>query len=940
MDGIRDKIDSMELLLYNENIDVACITEHNLKDFEKDNVIINNYTLSSIFCRSLYMKGGSAIFCKTSLLGNVKEITSLQKFCKEKIIEVCGIDLNFLEYTLRIITIYRSPLPNNVHMFIDELDRVLSYVCSNINSKIILCGDFNIDQLVNSVAKNELNDILSSYNILNLVNSATRFSNNIYNTATSIDYMCTNLKDSEVFCKVVPTAISDHTGQILSIEAERSPTDNDVYTRFLSKNNYDMFLSNISRETWDEVYICSNVNKAFEIFVNTLKYYIEVSFPFRKVNFKSQHCSKKDWLTKGIKISSNNLKKLYSKMIDTNDPDDILSYKKYKKIYKKVIRNSKRISNDNHYFNSENKSKAAWHIINKNVKNSTNRQIKELKTNNALVTNKKEMAHIFNDFFINVPKALNEKLIKHNSDPSNFHINNEYPSMIIGYISKQNILNIVKTLKKSNSSGMDGISTNIIKASIDYILSPLTYVVNLSLSHGIFPEILKVAKVVPLHKKGDTNNVENYRPVSLLSTISKILEKVIFISITNFVSDNGILHEAQHGFRKGKSTNSAIYDFLNTLYEKMDSNNKCVGLFLDLSKAFDLVDHALLLIKLDAYGIRGTINNLIKSYISNRSQLVEVDGVQSDKVYINYGVPQGSVLGPLLFLLFVNDLPDIENSKQLVMFADDNSYLSAKKNISDTILDAQLMLNKFIAWFNQNKLFVNASKTVFINFTPRLKNISESYLIKNNGRTIEQVANTKFLGLYLDNSLSWETHIDAICKKISSSCFALYRLRQISSNNVMLSFYYALIYSRLKYGILFWGCSHHSIRAFRLQKKAVRTIVGASRITSCREIFKKLNLLTLTSLYILETLLFVKQNLDKFNKNNYYHSYNTRRGNDLCLPIHTLAIYEKNPAYMGMLMYNKLPPHIKAIDNIKQFKSILRTYLIQQCFYSIEEYLG
>ena len=216
------------------------------------------------------------------------------------------------------------------------------------------------------------------------------------------------------------------------------------------------------------------------------------------------------------------------------------------------------------------------------------------------------------------------------------------------------------------------------------------YLFNYSLAAGIFSSVLKTAKVIPLFKKGDPSLPENYRPVVLLSTNSKILEKIVYNRIVNLASKNNIFTNSQHGFRKGKSTETAIMNFLNLLYENMNENKKCTGLFMDLSKAFDLINHDLLLEKLLFYGLRGKIYDWVKSYLADRNQLVEVNGIRSESQHISIGVPQGSVLGPLLFLFFVNDLPNfVSLSNNLIMFADDNSYLNCDANFSDNISKMQ-----------------------------------------------------------------------------------------------------------------------------------------------------------------------------------------------------------------------------------------------------------
>lgn len=633
------------------------------------------------------------------------------------------------------------------------------------------------------------------------------------------------------------------------------------------------------------------------------------------------------------------MKFLFKIKSQANDPADISFYKKYKKIYKKVIVSAKKLHNDLIYSQATNKSKTVWSIINNNLDiKETKSGIENIKIGDNLINDPYIIAQHLNKYFIDLPVKLNNEL-NENLERNNFMPVQEYPTLFLEPVTKSEIFNIIMNLKSGTSSGIDNLSSNLIKKSVDFIVAPLTFLINLSLSEGHFPSILKTAKVFPLFKKGDNTLPENYRPVATLSTISKILERVVFNRIVSFTIKYNILSESQHGFRKSRSTETAIMAFLNKLYNHLDKNDKCVGIFMDLSKAFDLINHKLLIEKLAKYGLRGKVNDWLVSYLSNRMQLVEVNRVKSDTLKLNIGVPQGSVLGPLLFLFYVNDLPNFFEDF-LIMFADDNSYLCCKNTFLEVINSARTNITKFSNYFKADKLFLNISKTVFIIFSPRTSTYNESHLVKINGKSIEQVSSTKFLGVYIDNALTWEVHIDSTAKKLASVCYAIYRLTQIANKPTVMSYYYAHFVSRVSYGIMFWGCSHHSERIFRLQKKAVRYIAGVSKYSSCRNIFKDLNVLTLACIYILEIVLYVKTNLNIFPTNNFNHTYSTREKNYLNTPLHKLSKFEESPNYMGIKLYNKTPNFIKNTSNIKLFKKEMTNYLCNMGFYSIEEFLN
>ena len=923
------------VLFAEEKVDIVCFTEHWLSEGEYELIKLDGFTCGSIFVRSVQKNGGCIIYYNNKWSGFVEKVSWMSDYAEESCFEVCAVRFNLGDKIIKIFCIYRSPI-SNVDDFFLQLDQLLFKVSMDSNTKVIICGDINIDWGSNDNHRAMLEDLFVSYGIINLINEPTRITPI---SSSCIDYMCTNFDLAQVECRVMHNGLSDHSALKLVIQSNFT-TYNDVqYIRSYSENNFNTFLRHLESEDWITIYDQGNVNEAYKNFIDIIKYYMDLSFPLIKVNNNKNNT--KPWLTPGLKISSRTLKELFKKKNESKSHFDSVYYKRYKKTYKKTIGLAKRKYFDNLYINSDNKSKVVWKIINTNVNNkkqTRNKKIIKLNTELGVLRENREIATYFNNYFVNLSNHIDFSPV--NNGANEFKTKIHDSTMFLDNASEEDVSKVILSLKNSTSSGIDSISSRIFKNGITFLLKPITYLINLSLSDTIFPSVLKTAKVVPVHKKGDTKEPGNYRPVSVLPTLAKVLERVVYDKIICFIERYKILSNFQHGFLKGRSTQSGVLQFLRCLYEHLDNRDKCVGVFMDLSKAFDLVDHAILLSKVYNYGFRGKIYDWLSSYLCDRSQIVEVNGNHSELLPVKCGVPQGSVLGPLLFLLFVNDLPDIVICGQLTMYADDTSYLCFNSEVSLVQAQTQSMIDTFVRWFNQNKLCLNESKTVFMNFTPRFTVYDSSMLIRIKSRSLQQVQNTKFLGVYLENSLGWSMHVSDLCSRLSSVAFAVYRLAQVCSQNVLISYYYAQFYSRVKYGVLFWGCSSQCLRLFRLQKRIIRIIENVDSRTHCRPLFKKLGILTIPSIYILELVLYIKNNIADFAKNNYVHSYNTRCQNSLRIPAHHSATFENSPSYIGIKLYNKLPSFLQNILNCKKFKKDVINYLKLECFYSVEEYLN
>lgn len=473
-----------------------------------------------------------------------------------------------------------------------------------------------------------------------------------------------------------------------------------------------------------------------------------------------------------------------------------------------------------------------------------------MKINDKSSCNAIDIAEAFNNYF----SSIAEKLLNNNSSgvPSgnnkdflcylyqNFY--HSFPKMNFSNTNAYEIQKIILSMKPKNSHGYDEISLKIVKSSAPYILSPLTYLCNKILLTGIFPDRLKYSEVKPLYKKGDKSEISNYRPISLLPTFSKIIEKIMYKRLYAHLNNNNILAMEQFGFRKESSTEMATFNLLDNILTSLDKKNYVGGLFCDLQKAFDCVNHNVLLEKMNFYGISGSAIKLMTSYLENRYQRTimkdnKLNKISSKWERVNHGVPQGSILGPLLFIIYINDLPfSLKNLAQPILFADDTSIIISTSNPEEFRSNINSVFKETMRWFNKNLLTLNCDKTHFLQFFLKKHREIEIQITSRNS-LITNVNCSKFLGINIDSSLSWKNHITMLALRLNKACFAIRAIKPFVSLDSIKMIYYSYVHSILKYGIIFWGNAPSSINIFKIQKRIIRVMSGSGKFVSCRDLF-------------------------------------------------------------------------------------------------------
>ena len=368
------------------------------------------------------------------------------------------------------------------------------------------------------------------------------------------------------------------------------------------------------------------------------------------------------------------------------------------------------------------------------------------------------------------------------------------------------IHDIIKSMDLNKSLGPNSIPIYIMKLCNAFFSNCLLKIVNLSFVTGIFPDLCKIAKVVPIFKKDDPLKCNNYRPISLLPIFSKIFEKLIYSRMYSFLEKNNLLQDKQFGFRSKHSTTHALISLTESIKNFLDKKDIVSGIFIDLEKAFDTVNHSILCDKLNYYDFRGKFNDLIKSYLTNRKQFVSINGYDSTKLDITCGVPQGSTLGPLLFLLYINDLQNSLKFAKSSHFADDTCLTYSNKNPKTLETNLNHDLKNLTQWLRANRLSLNVDKTKLLIFKSKYnKNQYQDMIIKLLGKRLEPSTSVKYLGIHIDHNLSWDCHIKEMNAKLSRTNGILSNLRHYVPKKTMLSVYYALFYSHMTYGSLVWS---------------------------------------------------------------------------------------------------------------------------------------
>jgi len=757
--------------------------------------------------------GGVALYINTDL-GFMKinsESTTI-----DDVLECISCEI-ILEKSKNIVVscVYRTP-GSSLDIFNKKMDSLFN----NPNKVHIVCGDFNID-LLNPQKNVKITDFIN-------IMYSTRITSD---TSTLIDNIFTNQLASQITAGVLINDITDHF-PIFSVFKElrnnTTKTNDFKVVRHRTPEAIAAFRDDLCSQTWHEVYTTTDPDRAYNAFLLTLTQLYDQHCPHKKYFIKNKNSQDKPWLTKGIIRACKRKQQLYRVYLKKRTKQNEERYKRYKNKLIQIIRFNRKMYYCNLLEHYKTDIQGTWRVLNGIIRNGKKKEEypNHFIVNNTTISEKNEIANAFNNFFVNVgPKLANEIVQSNNAKEfKEIHIKNNLNSLFIESVSEREIMNIVLSFKTKKTTDESDIDMVLVKDIIDCIVSPLTYICNQSFSTGIFPSKMKTAKVIPIFKNGDKQQFTNYRPISILSQFSKILEKLFVKRLDDFIAKHNLLSEHQYGFRPNRSTSMAVTELVEQLSTSIENSEYAVGVFIDLSKAFDTIDHSLLLNKLEKYGVRGVAHTWLKSYLSDRNQYVHINGIRSLEAKITHGVPQGSVLGPKLFILYINDICEVLDKLQCILFADDTSLYASGKDLQLLLNSVETELESLRKWFEANKLSLNLKKTKYIVIGNKVAN--KLCRLKIGEVEIERVYVIKFLGINIDDRLNWKVHINILKNKISKVIAILCKIKTSVNQKALYILYNSLIFPYLSYCVEIWGNTYKTIiqPIFLLQKKAIRVI--------------------------------------------------------------------------------------------------------------------
>lgn len=928
-------------------LDVIVLTESSIYEHENSLYTLKDYNVM-YYNRQEQKGGGICLYVKEDYEVKKLYIGKNAKSGHESV----HIELKILSKIVDVIAVYRPPEYKSAD-FIIELDSVLEKI--NQSHDIILIGDMNID-LLTTDSNQTINyqNVLSEYGLSRAIYGITReVVRNGKHEKSCIDHIYVRTC-RDVSSAIIHAHVADHymVGLTLYVEKDLKKKDEKEIPYNVTKDSnikYDEYaIKNIFRGiNWDD-----RMRMKGTLNISTETVYKKIQSEFVKIydcNSKeiinrNRKRTDKGWITGDIRSEIHKRDKAFKKWKAT--PTNI-KYRDDYKLLRNRINQKIRDRKNEYYVNEldrvEGNLKKTWIVVNEIIGRK-----KKGNMDKVIVKSfgkQYSMTEILEGFAEEYTKGIKEiihecniKLGKHEIVKSNY-------SMFIPTARCVDVRNIIKNMNSKKAPGIDKIRLIDVRNSNHSLVEHITKLINLSIAEGIIPNDLKTALIKPIYKQGLKNEFGNYRPIAILSTLEKILEHYVSMHIKKYIVEQNIISEQQYGFQRGRSTATLLKKFTDVINSKLNKNRVIIALFIDYKKAFDTINHRLLIETLDNIGVRGKLLKWFKNYLEDRSLRVKICNELSNEHKVKYGVPQGSILGPTLYNIYVNTVFDCVENSEVYMFADDMAMLSVHVDVEMAKVNLQQDYNKILLWTHDRGLKINEKKTKFLVITTSKKNITGVKIQSHNEKCLhdkeydtgnckctelEEVKVVRYLGMLIDNRFVWTPHIENICKSLRACLAQFYRLQFSVGVGMLKQIYYALVHSIVRYGLQCYGHSAatHLKKIEVLNKKIIKIIVHKIEVNNGKgidNIYKIAKILPIDKLYVYMTI------VENYYKAEYKiplrSTYNFRRMM-LKIPLHYNKYGGKQDNVKIPKIMNTIPIDLRQLEKIGEVKTKIKEWLL------------
>ena len=984
---LENKTNEIENLILDHHPHLLGISEANLhKNHCIDNCKIQDYDL--ITCKTMDNENLQisrvVVYKHTSLVAKVREDLMSDQFSSiwlevgfpgRKKFLVCNLyrEWQYLGQTDHSSLDISEQLARWI-IFLEQWEKAL-----DTGKECIVMGDFNLDFLTfhrnnpSSSQAHRLKPLVEElfarvvpHGVKQCVVGTTR-QGRVGQADSGLDHLWTNTpgKMSQIYTKFNG---SDHK-VIMGVRFAKMIRNSTRYVRKRSYKNFDeeQFLKCVKQLSWWDLYQETDVSQAVELFTNKINNILDRMAPVKTFQTSSKYCP---WLSEGTKAMIGERNKAQN-LVSENKNDE--NYKKYKSLRNKVTNSLK---NDKYHWQKRklescsNDPGQLWKNVLGWLNWCSSASPTKLYHAGQIITSPAKLAEIMNNFFVDKITMIRQDLPPATDDPLKTLQNmmkNRTEVFSLSCVHPDAVKKIILGLKNSKASGVDNIDTYIVKLLVNDILPAVTHIVNLSIQQASFPSLYKLAKIIPLLKKDDPLVPKNYRPVAILCIISKVIERVIFLQIVEYMNDNDFFHPNHHGFRGHHSTSTAMIQMYDTWVQAVDKGELSGVCMLDMSAAFDVVDHGILLEKLKLYGFDEQSVKWMKNYLSGRTQAVYIDGFLSPFLPVEVGVPQGSILGPLCYVIFTNDLPEtiLETNNHvhwshltthcgecggLCCFADDSTYGVASQD--QEVLERKLndKYSVLAEYMGNNRLKLNDDKTHLLIMTTKQKQRIINIDIKINTTTeeIKPVKSEKLLGIFIQDDLKWGEYIQnndkSLIKQLTSRLNAFRIISRVASFKVRLMIANGIFSSKLIFQISLWGGTEdYLLNALQIiQNKAARSVARRDKYTPVEELLRQCGWLSVRQLVFFHSVVQIFKTIMTTYPKYIYSKlcsefpYNTRLAQSDSVRMgpdfkSKLELTEKSFMNRATVSFNKLPPEIRKIEKLENFKEKLRKWVLENC---------